>query len=313
MSRWRRFRQTIQQPAYRIRLAFFLILGSTAVLLSVLIQSRSPFWSEVLLEFAVTFGAVGVLQLLWDFLGGEPMELRIEEVKDEVRSVQQSITLLSDLVDGNIGIERIWPDRQAWGEDPADGLRVWFARVCQANCVDIMSNTLWNNWMHRAEFRSRLFDNVAQGAHVRILIYDPDSDVLRLRAADEEDVFFVIQCEKVYEMQQEINSTLSRVAKEWSNLPVSSRTNLEVRLTTRTLHPVQMIRADERMLVIIYLSGKSGTPAPTLQLRGAESSYFQKYAEQFETLWERAKPFGDDQFKKILQEYRYLPAPPTED
>lgn len=305
MSRWRRFRQTIQQPAYRIRLAFFLILGSTAVLLSVLIQSRSPFWSEVLLEFAVTFGAVGVLQLLWDFLGGEPMELLIEEVKEEVRSVQQSITLLSDLIDGNIGIERIWSDRQAWREDPADGLRVWYDRVSQANCVDIMSNTLWNNWMHRAEFRSRLFDNVAQGAHVRILIYGPDSEAVRLRARDERDV--------PGEMQIEIKSTLTRVAEERSNLPAPAKTNLEVRLTTQTLHPVQMIRANDRMVLASYLSGRSGTPSPTMQIRGDKSSYFQKYAKQFETLWERAKPFGDDQFNKVLQEYRYLPAPPTED
>lgn len=305
MSRYRRFRQTLQQPAYRIRLAFFLILGFTAVLLSVLIQSRSPFWSEVLLEFAVTFGAVGVLQLLWDFLGGEPMELRIEEVKDEVRSVQQSITLLSDLIDGNIGIERIWSDRQAWREDPADGLRVWFARVCQANRVDIMSNTLWNNWMHRVEFRSRLFDNVAQGAHVRILIYGPDSEAVRLRAKDERDV--------PGQMQMEIKSTLLTVAEERSNLPVPAKANLEVRLTTQTLHPVQMIRANDRMVVASYLSGKSGSPSPTMQIRGDKSSYFQKYAEQFGTLWEQAEPFGDDQFNIVLQEYRYLPAPPTED
>jgi hypothetical protein len=283
------------------------------VLLSVLVQSRSPFWSEVLLEFALTFGAVGVLQLLWDFLGGEPIELRIEEVKDEVRSVQQSITLLSDLIDGSIGIERIWSDRQAWQEDPVDGRRVWDTRTGVARRIDIMSNTLWNNWIHREEFRKGLFGNIAHGACARILIYDPDADVLRLRAADEEDVFLVIQREKVYEMQQEINSTLSRVAKEWRNLPVSSRTNLEVRLTTRTLHPVQMIRADERMLVTIYLSGKSGTPAPTLQLRGAKSSYFQKYAEQFETLWERARYLDDRRFDQILQEYRHLPTPPTED
>jgi len=305
MSYWKRFRETLQQPAYRTRLAFFLILGFTAVLLAVLIESRLPLWSEVLLEFAVTFGAVGVLQLLWDFLGGEPMELRLEEVKDEVRNVQKSITLLSDLVDGNIGVERIWSDRQAWREDPVDGLRVWFDRLFQANRIDIMSNTLWNNWMHRVEFRRGLFDNIAQGARVRILIYDPDSEVLRLRAKDEKDV--------PGEMQIEIKATMLRVAEERSNLPVSARTNLEVRLTTQTLHPVQMIRADDQMIVASYLSGQSGTPSPTMQLRGSESSYSFKYAKQFQTLWDRAEPLDDDRFNQILQECGYLPIPLAED
>ena len=313
MSRWARFRQTFRQPAYRTRLAFFLILGFTVVLLSVLIEPCSVFWSQLLLEFAVTFGAVGVLELLWDFLGGEPMELRIEELKDEVRSVRQSTAVLSDLMDGNIGLERIWPDRQAWQEDPIDGRRVWDARVRVASRVDIMSNTLWNNWMHRDVFRRGLFGNIAQGAHARILIYDPDSTVLEMRATDEEDAFIVIQREKVYEMQAEVNSTLSRIAEEWNALSASARSSLEVRLTAQTLHLVQMIRADDRMLVGIYLSGKSGTPSPTVQLRGTESCYFQKYIEQFETLWRRAMPVSDDRLSQILQEYDHLPAPPTED
>jgi len=200
MSRWTQFRQLLRQPVYRTKLAFFLILGFAIALLAVLLQSRSPFWSEVLLEFAVTFGAIGVLQLLWDFLGGEPLELRIEGIKDEMGNIQKSITVLSDLIDGNIGIERIWPDRQAWQMDPVDGLKVWQARVCQARRIDMMSNTLWNNWMHQEEFRERLFYNVTQGALVRILIYDPNSEVLRLRAKDEKDV--------PGEMQQEIKATL---------------------------------------------------------------------------------------------------------
>lgn len=313
MSRWKRVQQTLQQPAYRIRLAFFLILGFTVALLAVLLQSCLPLWSEVLLEFAVTFGAVGVLQLLWDFLGGDPVELRIEEVRDQVRDLEQPTTLLSDLVDGDIGVERVWRDRQSWEQDSADGKEVWYERVGQARNVDIMSNTLWNNWMHREEFRDKLFDNIARGARARILIYDLDSDVLALRAADEGDRFIVVPPRKVYEMQAEINSTLSRVAEERDKLSPSARTNLEVRLTTQALHPAQVIRADERMVVAIYLSGKSGSPSPTLQLRGSGSSYFRKYAEQFETLWKRARPLGDDRFSQILQDYGHLPTPPAED
>jgi hypothetical protein len=295
MSRWTKFRQTLEQPTYRTKLAFFLVLGITVVLLAILLQSRSPFWSEILLEFAVTFIAVGVLQLLWDFLGGEPLELRIEEVKDDVRRVGQPITVVSDLLDGDIGIERIWKDRRVWRGDPVDGLKVWEARVCQAKRVDIMSNTLWNNWIKHDEFRAKLFEHVAQGtAIVRILVYDPDADVLSLRARDEEELLIP------GEMQMEIANTLRRVAEGWSDLPASARNKLEVRLTYQTLHPAQTIRADERMLVAIYLSGRSGGLSPTMQLRGSGSSYFCKYDDQFETLWRRAKLLDSARIGQLL-------------
>jgi len=307
MNRWTQIRQIIKEPAYRTKLAFFLILSFTVVLLAVLLKSRSPFWSEVLLEFAVTFGAVGILQFLWDFLGGDPMELRIEELRNEVRRIEQSITspILSDLTDGDIGIERIWPDRRTWYSDPVDGLKAWQSRICRAKSVDMMSNTLWNSWMHQERFRQPLFRNIALGASVRILVYDPKSDVLRLRASDEKDV--------PGEMQHEIKATLLRFAEGWNELDSTARKNLEVGLTTQVIHMAQIFRADNLMLVAIYLSGKSGGPSPTMQLKGPESTYFLKYAEQFEIIWRRAKLLGDEQFRQILEEHGSLPSPPTED
>lgn len=304
MSRWTKFRQTLEQPTYRTKLAFFLVLGITVVLLAILLQSRSPFWSEILLEFAVTFIAVGVLQLLWDFLGGEPLDLRIEEVKDEVRRVGQPITVVSDLIEGDIGIERIWKDRRTWRGDPVDGLKVWQARVCQARRVDIMSNTLWNNWIKQDEFRTKLFEHVAQGiAVVRILVYDPDADVLNLRSRDEEEL--------PGEMQVEIANTLRRLAEGLRDLSTSAGKNLEVRLTYQTLHLAQIIRADERMLVAVYLSGKSGGPSPALQFTGSGSSYFCKYDEQFEILWRRARPLDDARISQLLSKYGRLPTSPV--
>jgi hypothetical protein len=242
-----------------------------------------------------------MLQLVWDFLGGEPVELQIEEVKDEVRNIQSCMALLSDLVSGNIGIERIWPDRATWVADSADGLRTWQQRVCQAKTVNMMHKTLWTNWMHQGEFRRRLFKGIARGTVVRILIYDPDSAVLDRQIRDERNVPGLIQ--------QEVKTTLLRVAEGWNDLPVSAKKNLEVRLT-KALHLAQVILADERMIVVIYLSGKSGNSCPVLQPKGPLSSYFRKYLEQFEILWRLAKPLNEEQFGRILQRGRPIPAAP---
>lgn len=216
--------------------------------------------------------------------------------------------LWQDLTKWNIGLERIWPDRRTWQMDPTDGLNVWQQRVCQSEHVDILSKTLWNNWMHLEDFRDQLFSNIARGAHVRILIYDPESNTLRRQAMIERDV--------PGEMQQEIKATLVRLAQGRNNLPISAKTNLEVRLTTQPLHPIQMIRADEHMLVAMYLVGKSGSPSPTMQIKGNDSVYFRKYAEQFKTLWEWDQVkivASDEQFDEIIQKYWDLPRPPAED
>ena len=208
MGRWERFRQLFGQPAYRIKLAFFFVLSLAVFFASFLVGS--PVWSEILLQFAITFGAVGLLQLLWDFLGGEPLELRIIEVKRELNEIQTSVALLSDLVEGNIGIERIWADRRSWQSDPKDGLSAWQDRVCQAEQVDIVSNTLWINWMQE-DHRKRLFKNIVGGARVRMVVYEPGSDVQRLRAKDEGDV--------PGQMEAEIKATLLRLAEDQKALP----------------------------------------------------------------------------------------------
>lgn len=325
MSRWGQRRQILKQPTYRIKLGFFLLLSITTISVAIVLPPNC-LGRDILLEFAVTFGAVGILQLLWDFVGGEPLEARIE-------NILQSTAVLSDLQNGDIGIERIWPDRHTWEEDSEDGRAKWYTRVCQARRIDMVSNTLWDNWIQREKFLKRLFEHIKQDdIVVRILIYDPDSKAFKMRAKDEG---------QESEMQREIAKTLKKVRDKWNKVPESARrtkrkvrstihrvdglknnlpepartTKLEVGLTHKTLHLAQIIRADDRMLVANYLSGKSGSVSPTMQLRGSDSSYFRKYAKQFRTLWKRAGPLdlNDDRVSQILQKYGDRSNPPPKD
>ena len=123
-------------------------------------------------------------------------------------------------------------------------------------------------------------------------MYKPDSDIQIIRAADEYD--------PPGEMQSEIRSALSRLAQVWDRLKTSdNKENLKVRLTTQSLHFVQLIRADELMLVAFYLSGKPGGDSPTLQLRGPQSAYFSEYAEQFGIMWRRGEPFDLSEIENV--------------
>jgi hypothetical protein len=73
-----------------------------------------------------------------------------------------------------------------------------------------------------------------------------------------------------------------------------------VGLTSRSQHLAQVIRADDHILVAVYLSGKGGSPSPTFQVRGPETAYFRTYTEQIEILWERCRKVSDDEIYQIV-------------
>jgi hypothetical protein len=137
------------------------------------------------------------------------------------------------------------------------------------------------------------------------LIYDPESEVLKARAKDEND----LQVQHILEMQNEISYSLIKLAEGVKK----SRKGSEISLTHRFPHYAQMIRADNRMLVAIYLSGKSGSPSPTTQLRGPHSAYFTTYAEQFDILWERGKRVDFNELQRRAAQLGGLPPPPAEE
>jgi hypothetical protein len=194
----------------------------------------------------------------------------------------------------NIGLERIWVNRREWEQNPVAGLASWKTRVCRARTVDIVSNTLWTRWFHDEAFRREFFANIAYGATVRILIYDPRSEVLRLRASDENDPGAGKQ------MRNEIESTLEVVVRDRAALDEAAKKRITVRLTNRHYHLAQIVRADEKMLVATYLSRKTGSAAPTFQLRGPETAYYSTYLEQIDSLWADGLEVSDEDIQEIL-------------
>jgi hypothetical protein len=216
----------------------------------------------------------------------------LNEINAKLDAIQRSTAVLADVVNPNIGIERIWPNREVWADDQSDGLVAWKKRVCQAKNVAIVSNTLWTSWFQSGGFRHEFFESLTRGNIARILIYDPYADVLILRATDERD--------PRGQMQSEIGWTLELIARGREELSAAARKNLQVRLTTHYNHVAQIIRADDHILVAVYLSGKSGGPSPTFQLRGSETAYFRTYSEQIEILWERGRIVSDNEFHQIV-------------
>jgi hypothetical protein len=328
MAFTKRLKDLFAEPGYRTKLLVFFLIGLVLVLSSIL--AKDPFWRDLLLQIAITFVTVAFVQVLWGFLGGDPVEVQIKTteveiekhtqrlldnldqrifaVDDKIGTLKNSLNLLADLIDGNIGIERIWPDRRAWREDPDAGLKKWQEWVCQAKEVYIVSNTLWNNWMHDEKFRQQLFANLSRGAKVKIVVYHPKSPLLANRVKDEGDP----RSFGVQQMQSEIVSSLKVIVMMLRSAAESVRQNFEVRLMHDFMLLSQLVRADDRMVLAIYLSGKTGGPSPTIQLKGEQSIYFMKYVEQFNIVWERSQPVEWHDLNKLVEQFQESTIPAQE-
>jgi len=197
--------------------------------------------------------------------------------------------LRRDLLDGNLGIERMWPDRRTWQVDQTTGLAYWKNLLRQAKKIRILSNTLWSNWFNDTAFVDGFFGHLEQGASAEVVIYAPNSPGLKVRAQDEQDLPRE-GGEFGGGMRSEILATLGRLAETPRIEQLLKEKRLEIRLTGAHIHMAQIIQADNRMLVAIYLSGRAGGPSPTLQLSGSGGAYFLTYKEQFDIIWKWAEP-----------------------
>ena len=107
-------------------------------------------------------------------------------------------------------------------------------------------------------------------------MYAPWSEAVRQRAYNEAAEDKKSRWRDVlYNMQIEIWNTLDFMADHRSK-QLSSKVleRFQVGLTTDFTHYVQLIRADDVMLLGFYLSARSGTSTPTMQVRGVSSEYF---------------------------------------
>jgi len=285
-------------PSYRTRLVFFVVLGVASLSLSQLIKNE--YWQGILSNFAVTFTAVGFIDFLWDILGGEPMEANMNdsflEVNHKIDSINQSMRIISDLTDHQIGLERIWPTRMEWEKDSKDGLSEWKRRVCQAQQVDIASSTFHTRWANDEDFWNELFSALKRGTKFRLLIYNPGSKILQLRSENEGEKNF----NETSPMKMEVLSTLDQIAKRQNALGQSIKKNFEVRLNSKFYQLAQIIRADKQILVANYLLKKGGSKSPTFQISGLDSAYFKTYAQQFDFLWEAGEKMPDENIEKVV-------------
>jgi len=292
MSFRQRLTHLLGNSNYRIRLAYFVLIGFVLFLLAWLTQ---PPLNNFLEQVAFVFLGVGLIEVLWDFLGGDPLEEKIgsefQHIDEKLQTIENSVTGLSDIVDYDLGIKHIWPNRDTWRDDRENGFRKWHEILCLAQNVQVVSNTFHRNWMEQEQFTQGLFSSLKNTPKkMQILLYHPYSTNLLIRANQENPENY----QSLNEMRNEIIQSLQKTIVELIKpLPHRARNKIEIRLTVFYYHLAQIIIADNKMLVSNYLSDESGHPIPTMQIEGEHTKYFLTYKKQFDTLWKYAAKLSD--------------------
>lgn len=244
----------------------FLSIGVILVLISIVLKLlRQEFGYEVFLNLGISVTAVTVVEYIWKRVGGDPISRAIDRLR--------IATLLLRDLEGT-GIERIYAERHD------SDARVWHERVAAADEVDLMSLCLSRDWLLRPEFREVIKSAARERrTRYRILILDPTSEVAAQRAREEEKREFLPTIEQSLATLVAMRERLSaEIASTHFQVKVVSCSNVYCRI----------VRADEMMLMTKYLCHSSGGTSPTLELHGKDTSWFHKFANEFDRMWELA-------------------------
>jgi hypothetical protein len=134
------------------------------------------------------------------------------------------------------------------------------------------------------------------------LLLDPEGDILRVRARDEMENLDDPSREN--HMRSEICMTMSRIYECGLRLKEQEKENIQLRVAKDFMFFSQIIRADNMLLISLYLSGKSGRPFPTIQIKDSSTAWFRTYTDQFLINWNRSRSIDFDEMKNFTQYLR---------
>jgi len=264
-----RFRSIVL--AGRIHIGF---LGTAIVLVLISIvfnYQNNKFLSEISFQLGIAVVGVTMIEFIWRILGGDPLSKLIDRLLLIIPFLESQKKL---------GIKQLYANR-----DDAK-VNLWIEYMKSAKQVDMMANTLRENWTSNDLFLRILEENARKKrCRFRILTLDPGSNACIERAREEED--------KVGRLSITIQDSLLKFWDVMERLK-QSKTNeyLQVRTKKEGNLYCSIIRADDKMLISFYLSSVRGSNAPTLEIYGKQNILFERFTSEFEKMWKTSLPWS---------------------
>lgn len=255
----------LNKLVYGLFISIGIALLLAAYILYGLFASRLP--GDVAMSLGVVALATTMINLLWRYSGGEPIEAHLIELK--------SLAGFSALA-SKLGLSDI--RAQATDVSTAE----WLALVRSSrNAIDISSHTM-SQFLDEPDLWRALVERLSKGVKVRLLLNSPRNP--SLKASGSSPVGYLESRRKLMQNAWETFEA-ARV-----KLPAMERVNLTVgRLAEESLF-VSIRRFDDKMYVAQYLYTDNMRNNPVLVIDGPDTPLFLKYLSEFEGQLSRALP-----------------------
>jgi hypothetical protein len=253
----------IKSLVYGLFVSIGVVLLLAAYILDELFTSRIP--GDVAMNLGVVTLATTMLNLLWRYSGGEPIETHLVELK--------SLARLS-AVASKLGLS----DVRAQATDVSTS--EWLALIQSSRtAVDISSHTL-SQFLDEPYLWRALVERLSKGVKIRLLLNSPRNPALK--ASGSSPAAYLESRRKLMKNAWETFEAAR------ANLPEAQRANLTVgRLTDESLF-VSIRRFDDKMYVGQYLYTDNMRNNPVLVIEGSDTPLFLKYLNEFEGQLRRA-------------------------
>ena len=261
--------------------AIFLVIGGLLLALAYALKpegmGRTEFSTQAALSAAFVFLTVASLNLLWSWLGGDPIATAIADLRG-------SMDLLKD--SERTGVQRILPVSGSWSyEDWMDRLKSATERV------DLMGFNLLV-WRNGEAFEDELLRLIGHKVRVRVLILDRQHPFLdgymglSTRVPPNRDRL----CADLDEAKHFFNGIDQRVLDEYGDRFAAY---FELRTAHEGKMAVHVCRIDDELLAIPYLFSVKASQGPLLLVRGHQSKLFRTFQNEFDQLWTLSAPGRD--------------------
>jgi hypothetical protein len=241
--------------------SLFVALGIICVLLSILLRDLEAI-SDLLINIGATLIATSLLAYLYQTLG-------TKSLTEQLRETQQCLEIMGKSLE--LGITDIWKERRhihgdMWNKFTKDGRHeVWLYGVAE---YGFASDEV---------FHQIMADGAARGCTYKILLLDPASPFAEYwDDTDKTGIVVSKICAAIQKYQKLIEQNKGK----------SGRIELRVYDEAPSL---SIVRADEEMLVTLYVFPLRGDDCLTLQVRNKPGGLFARYLRQFDRVWNAAR------------------------
>jgi hypothetical protein len=246
----------------------FALVGGLIIIIALLVHPG--FWKDIIKDIGVVIFSIAMIDLLWHWLGGDPVGNAIAKLHESNALVVQADRC------GLIGVG-------AKREDLWSPTEIRNMILASKSNIDLCGWTLYlfteNHNLMRA-----LVERASDGVRVRVLVGHPKNPFLEGS----------VKQSLLNQMREQMNVSIAEFGGHQSQ-----SSNFVTRAIRDKTIAVSLLRFDDKMQVTPYLVNYSTEVTPRYNFLGLDREVFERYLREFEELFKLAETVPIDPSRPV--------------